>query len=62
MGKCKFGETLDSCSASHNYYNKPESCEASKIYDGKHIGITISCSGHTAGSEIQSCSGKKHNN
>ena len=61
VGKCNSGETIDSCKAQKNLYTNTESCEAGYLYDGKHIGLTISCNGHTAGSEIHSCTGKIHN-
>ena len=61
VGKCSSEETIDSCTAAQNPYTKTGWCQAGYLYDGKHIGFTISCDGHTAGSEIQSCWGKIYN-
>ena len=53
VGKCRPGESIGSCTGGGNYYDQfISSCNA-----GKNVKITISCDGHTPGSEIISCIG-----
>ena len=53
IGFCKSGETIDSCTGGNNYYENTSRCQT-----GKYVAITISCTGHTPGTEKKSCRGK----
>ena len=54
VGKCRPGESISSCTGGGNYYDEfIPSCNA-----GKSVKVTISCDGHTPGTEIISCMGK----
>ena len=52
VGLCKPGEAIGSCSGKYNYYKTTNACKV-----GKRAKITISCDGHTKGSEQDSCKG-----
>ena len=53
VGKCRPGESIGSCTGGGNYYDEfVGSCSA-----GLNVKVTISCDGHTPGSEIISCIG-----
>ena len=52
VGKCKPGESISACTGGANSYELGSSCHA-----GKNVKVTISCDGHTPGSEIISCIG-----
>ena len=52
VGKCNCGETIESCTAGSNIYERTGWCKA-----GQRMKITISCNGHTPDKETQSCAG-----
>ena len=52
VGKCKPGESIGSCTGGANLYYTVSSCNADK-----KVKVTISCDGHTPGSEMISCIG-----
>ena len=52
VGQCKSGEAISSCTGNYNHYKTTNECKA-----GQKAKITISCDGHTQGSEIDSCAG-----
>ena len=59
VGKCGPGEAINSCTAGHNFYSTTKVYQCKKDYPSrKGVKITISCDGHTKGTEKTSCSGK----
>ena len=52
VGKCKPGDSIGACTGGFNWYELDSSCHADK-----KVKVTISCDGHTPGSEIISCIG-----
>ena len=58
VGKCWPGEAINSCTGGVNLYttDTPQ-CKKGHEYGGG-VKITISCDGHTKGTEKTSCSGK----
>ena len=53
VGQCRSGESINSCTSSNNKYKKTGWCKK-----GKEVKITISCEGHTKGTEKDSCPGE----
>ena len=52
VGLCKSGEAIGSCTGKYNHYTTTSACKI-----GKRVKITISCDGHTQGTEKDSCAG-----
>ena len=52
VGLCKSGEAIGSCTGKYNHYTTTSACKM-----GKRTKITISCDGHTQGTEKDSCTG-----
>ena len=52
IGRCDPGESISSCMGDSKSYNYAPGCRP-----GNEVKITISCDGHTPGSEIISCIG-----
>jgi len=50
VGKCRSGESINSCSSGCNQYKNTGWCKK-----GNGVKITISCEGHTKGTEKDSC-------
>ena len=61
VGKCMRHERINSCTGGMNLYTadtlKVPQCKKGHEYGGG-VKITISCEGHTKGTEKTSCSGK----
>jgi len=57
VGRCGPGEAINSCTAGFNFYNTIYQCKKGQKNTKKGVKITISCDGHTKGTEKTSCSG-----
>ena len=57
LGRCSWGEDIQSCSSGCRDKGIGNGC--SNCAAGQNVGIKISCTGLTTGTEINSCDGKK---